>query len=898
MRRLSSPLAAASPDYLEGLQALFRSDPGAVDPGWRAVFRLMDELSASESPSNGAARRQEPDRGRMLEAYRSHGHLLAALDPLAPPDAVGGAAAAAARRLRDALLARACDGAPSKPLPAEEELHRLYAGTLALETAHIDDPAVRDWLVDAFESLAPVPPPEQRRLALDLLIAAEEFERFLAVKWPTKKRFGAEGAETLIPLVARIIDEAAARGVTDIVVAPMHRGRLSLMGNVFGEPLVDLLAKFKGVHPFPLDGSVAADMPYHLGIETTVATPSGPVAIAVAPNPSHLEAVNPVALGRVRARQEARGADGRGRVLGLVLHTDASVIAQGCVAELIQLAGLAGFTTGGTIHVVVNNRIGFTTEEHEARTSRYCTGAWKAVDSAILHVNAGDPDAALRAATLAVAFRQTQGRDAVIDLVCFRRNGHNEIDEPRFTQPLLYRAIDATPPVRTLYEERLAAAGLATASSAAEFAEKCRSKLQESYAAAADHRPNHGGFADGPWAARFAARHEVEEPQTGVGKDRLLALLSRLSSIPAGSTIGPKLARLVQGRAASAHEGVPWAMAEALAFATLLTQGVPVRISGQDVVRGAFSHRHLALADIETGERHVSLAHLSPDQAPFTVINSPLSEYAVLGFEYGYSLERPDALTIWEAQFGDFANGAQIIIDQFIAAGEEKWLQPSSLVLLLPHGLEGQGPEHSSARPERILQLAAKDNIEVANPSTPANYFHLLRRQVLRRRRKPLFVTAPKTLLRLPAARSPLSAFGPPHQFEPVLASEPSGPVTRRVLVSTGKLAYDLEKERAASRADDTAVLRLEMLYPLPSRELLAQFRKWQGARFLWVQEEPENMGAWSYLDRKLERLLAEAGVAARRLDCIARPESPSPAGGFHADHDKDQQALVKRAFA
>ncbi|MBV8427044.1 MAG: 2-oxoglutarate dehydrogenase E1 component [Hyphomicrobiales bacterium] len=897
MRRPTSPLAAASAQYFEGLEALFRKDPNALDPGWRAVFQLLDEVSSLDRTESAASPTPNGNDEALAAAYRRYGHRLADLDPLGLMDAAWrgpNGMKPVAHASSSALLA--LEGSVNSSPQKAEALHRIYAGTLAIETAHIDDAWLRSWLVEAFENGAQLPPASARRAALGQLVAAEEFDKFFSLKWPTKKRFGSEGADALAPLLHRLVEKAAKVGITHIVVGPMHRGRLNLMTNVFGEPLADLIAKFKGAHPFPGANGIAADVPYHLGLEGKVATMSGEISIIVLPNPSHLEAVNPVVLGRVRALQhEARGKADAGRILGIILHTDASVIAQGSIAEMIQLSGLEGYTTGGTLHVIVNNQIGFTTEPHEARTSLYCTGAFKAIDSAILHANGNDADAVIRAADLAMEFRARHRRDAVIDLICYRKNGHNEIDEPRFTQPLLYRTIEMVPPVRALYQDKLIDAGVVTPDEVENLAASHRAKLEEAYAAAADHRPNGGGFPGGKWALHDPARGTDQEPATGVPETRLIELLEKLAAVPEDFSVDRKVARLMRAQTASTG-ALRWATAESLAFASLLIEGVRVRLSGQDIVRGAFSHRHLALFDSKTGTRHVPLAHLSTEQASFEAINSPLSEYAVLGFEYGVSLERPDALTIWEAQFGDFGNGAQIIIDQFIVSGEEKWMQPSGLVLLLPHGLEGQGPEHSSARPERILQLAAKDNIELANPSTPANYFHLLRRQVLRQRRKPLFVTSPKTLLRLPEAVSPLSDFREGKNFEPVLASLPRGEV-RRVILCTGKLAYELEKHRQASQIEDAAVLRIERLYPLPESELAALFRKWRHAHFVFAQEEPENQGWWAYLDRPLERLLREAGTTTLRFACVARPASPSPAGSFHGDHEKDQQALVRRAF-
>jgi 2-oxoglutarate dehydrogenase E1 component len=872
MHRPSSPLDAVGATYLEALHERYREDPASVDTSWRTVFQVLDELGA---PSTSASACDPAARTR--DEIRARGHLAADLDPLG-------------RRPR-----------PMVPAGEDEEtarLRRLYQGTLALESAHIDDASLRAWLYDAFEGGAGEPAPEARRRAFDLLGAAEEFERLLALRYPTKKRFGAEGAETLIPLLDRILHSAVAAGVTEVQVGTMHRGRLSLMANVLGKPLVELFAGIKGMHPFLSDPPVPADVPYHMGVEATLSFGGRPLSLTLSPNPSHLEAINPVVLGRARARQDLAGEDGAEprRVLCVLLHTDASVIGQGSVAETIQLSGVAGFDTAGTIHIVVNNQIGFTTDPDEARSSHHCTGPWKAVDSPILHVNADDPDAALRAADLAVAFRQEHGRDAVIDLVCYRRNGHNEIDEPRFTQPLDYRAIDAHPPVREIYARRLRDAGLLAGGEADALAAAHRTRFQEALAAASDRRPNHDGYPGGRWAPYAPSGDVPAEPETGVDPGRLRTLLAALSSVPEGMKLDRKVERVVRQRA----EGdLAWATGEALAFATLLAEGVPVRLTGQDVIRGAFSHRHFALTDIETGHRHVSLNHLGTAQARFDVVNSPLSEYAVLGFEYGYSLERPDALVIWEAQFGDFANGAQIVIDQFIASAEDKWRQPSGLVLLLPHGLEGQGPEHSSARPERFLQLAARDNIQVAHPSTPASYFHLLRRQIHRGIRKPLVVLSPKTLLRLPAAQSPLAEFAPGTTFRPLIVTgaQEAGADIRTVLLCSGKLAYELERERAARGAGGVAVVRLEMLYPLPEAELAALFRRWPDARVVWVQEEPRNLGAWSFLEPRLEKLLTAAGAAHPRASCVARDEAASPAGSFHGDHEADQRRLVRQAF-
>ena len=869
----SSPLSAIDAASLDDMQARYRHQPETLDASWRVLFQVLEELDAAPPGATADA------EALLREAIRAHGHLLARTAPLEPDTTPPPPAAFGAHVAGGALPAAA--------------LARRYGGTLALETAHIDAPGPRAWLRAAFEAL-PDEPPAALRDTLRGLIEADEFERFLGRKFPTKKRFGAEGAEAFVPVMRRLLAGAATAGITHVVIGSMHRGRLNLMATVLRKSAVRMLAEIKGMHPFAADTPRAGDVPYHLGVEATLEFDGRPLRVSLLPNPSHLEAIDPVALGRARALQDLQPAGEAWRILPVVIHTDAAVVAQGLVAETLQLGATNGFGTQGTVHIVINNRLGFTTEEQEARSSTHCTGPWKAIDSAILHVNAEDPAACCQAVDLALGYRQAQRRDAVIDLVCYRRNGHNEIDEPTFTQPLLYAAVARQEPVVQSFTRRLVAAGTVSEAEADSWATETRDALQRAYEEAPGFRTNESGYPGGAWAEHRSAG---AEPDTGVAEDRLRAIAATLAEPPAEAALHPRLGRILRQREIGEDALVAWPTAEALAFGTLVTQGVPVRLTGQDVMRGAFSHRHFGITDTASGERIIGLKKLAPDQAPFSVFNSPLSEYAVLGFEYGYSLERPEALTIWEAQFGDFANGAQIMIDQFIVAGEEKWCTPSGLVMLLPHGLEGQGPEHSSARIERFLQICARDNIRLCNPSTPANYFHLLRRQVLMRGRKPLVIPSPKKLLRLPAAVSPLAQFLPGTRFAPVIAGEGGAPVTR-VLLCTGKIAYELEEERAARGAADVMILRLEQLYPFPAQAIADALRGAGGAAFSWVQEEPENMGAWTWLDRRMEKLLAELGARAPRLRYVGRPESPSPAGSFHDDHDADQQRIIAEAFA
>ena len=869
MSRRSSPLSAVSAEYLQGLYGQFRENPDRLDESWRCLFGVLDQIGTAngidvlaELAQSGTMASDES----MTELFRSRGHLLARLDPLAALEAEGSIAA-------------------HLPPPGPADPAALYAGRLTVETAHIDDPALRSWLISAWEATsAPAGRTEQRTM-LEELLHADEFERFMARKFPTKKRFGAEGAEAVVPLLRQVLRRAAQAGVTHAVIGTMHRGRLNLACNVLGRPLSQTLAEIKGAHPFPADPPRPGDVPYHLGHRGTVDTGAGIVMVTLLANPSHLEAVDPVAMGAPRAVGEREG--NTARVLPVIIHTDAAVIGQGVVAETLQLGGVPGFTVGGTVHLVINNQIGFTTEAEEARTSTHCTGAWKAVDSCIVHVNGDDAGAVIRAATITVDWRQAQARDAVIDLVCYRRNGHNEIDEPTFTQPVLYQRIAAHTPVAEATARRLIAQGVVSEAEVAAMAEAYRAELDAAYEASQLFRSNTSGYPEQP------PRHAGHG--TGVALERLHSAAEILATAPAGLAAHPRMDRLLRQRVLGGG-GIGWALAESLAFATLLQEDVAVRLTGQDVVRGAFSHRHYNLVDMVTGRPHTLLEAVAPGRARVAIHNSPLSEYAVLGFEYGYSLECPDGLTLWEAQFGDFANGAQIILDQFIAAGEEKWCTPSGLVVLLPHGLEGQGPEHSSARLERFLQMAAGDNMRIANPSTPASYFHLLRRQALGEVRKPLIVMGAKRLLRLPAATSPLAAFGPGTAFEPVVLDAP-GETASRILLCTGKLAYDLAEERARRGAADVAILRLEELYPFPAAALREVFVRWPDAPCVWVQEEPRNMGAWSWLDRRVEAVRREAGLAVPTMAYVGRAEAGSPAGSFHGDHDAEQARIVTDAF-
>lgn len=874
-------LVGTSIEYFEALYRRYEADPMSVEISWRCAFDMAQILAGRDGQKSS----NERDRpvSIIAEIIRQRGHLDAKLDPLALRNS---GVAALAANLSTSSIAD----------DMSRQLVDQYCGSFTVETAHIDSGEIRAWVQQVFEEQRRPLPAEEKIQAYRKLVQVDEFERFLGKKYPTKKRFGAEGAEAMFPMVDRIFREAAKCGVDEIVVGPMHRGRTSLMGILFGTPLPELFAKFKGAHPFSADAYCAGDVPYHLGAETEILVDGHKIQITLCPNPSHLEAVNPMVAGRVRARQDLRDRTSASQVLGLLFHSDAAVVGQGIVSETLQLSGIPGFATHGTIHLVVNNQVGFTTDPWEARTSWHCTGPFKAIDAPIIHVNGDDIEACIRAADLAVAFRKKFERDIVIDLVCYRRSGHNELDEPRFTQPVAYAAIDGHQSVREIFEAHLKSIGLMSVASAVALVDEYRDELQRAYDSAVSWRPNRSGYPGGRWEPYRPTQKVAKEPDTGIDQGRLATLLTALSTLPSDISVHPKVRRLVEQRSEAKDRGVPWSLGEALAFSSLVTEGTPVRLTGEDSVRGTFSTRHFGIVDLESGRRISMLDGLFRDQAAFTVLNSPLSEYAVLGFEYGYSLERPDALTVWEAQFGDFVNGAQIMVDQFIASGEEKWLQPSGLVLLVPHGLEGQGPEHSSARPERYLQLAAKDNIQIANPSTPANYFHLLRRQMLRTVRKPLVILAPKTLLRLPAAVSPIEKFQTGNRFEPVLSLGTHN--ARQILICSGKIAYELMQERTKLAADDVDIVRLELLYPFPATELSEILARSPGARVTVIQEEPQNMGIWPWIRPRIEDLATKLNLESPRPEYVGRPESPSPAGGFHGDHERDQAAIVKAAFA
>jgi 2-oxoglutarate dehydrogenase E1 component len=856
---------ASSSEYLEALLERYRSNPADVPDDWRAAFEIL----AGYFP--GAVALPVETGSNVHDLVRRFAHLAAQLDPLERP------LPEPWQRLRSEFEHRLTQMGADRKTPALARLLNVYAGPLTLETGHIDDPARASWMEGRRES-AVAHESATRSRALATVVEAETFERFMAMRFPGKKRFGSEGAESLYALIQRVLDRAVAAGVREVVVGSMHRGRLGLMSHGFGQPLQQLFARMKGTYPLSASGQ-AADVPYHLGLIGEHVTPAGRLTLRLLPNPSHLEAINAVVLGYARSRQEALGS--AAEVLPLILHTDASVVAQGVVAEALQLSDLPGYHVGGAIHVIVNNQLGFTTEPVEGRSSRYCTAAWKAVDSLISHVNGDDVDAVLTAADLAFDHREHFHGESVIDLVCIRANGHNEIDEPRFTQPRYYESAGTKAVISARYAPMLLADHVVEPGFAQQVADQYRAELESAWQDAGD-------------AVSPAA--QTGESATLAAAASLAAIAELAGQVPAEGQFNPKVVRLTAARIREWQTAVSWPTAELLALGAILSTGWNVRLTGQDVDRGAFSQRHLSMIDASSGRRWQVFEGCPASWGALAIHNSPLSEYAALSYEYGYSVAASGTLDIWEAQFGDFANGAQIAFDQFICSGEEKWQQHSGLVVLLPHGLEGQGPEHSSARIERLLQLAARDNLRIAQPSTPANYFHLLVSQISTPRRRPLIVLTPKKLLRLKEAVSTpasLESGG----FERIIV-RPARGRPRRVLVCSGKIYYDLLESIAGADLSDIMIVRLEQLYPFPQAELSEALGSAAAAEVVWVQEEPANFGCWSWLRSHLEAAIAMAGGRPDTLSVIARPESPSPAGSFHAEHDAEQRKLVAAALA
>ncbi len=913
--------------YIENLYADYLRDPFSVSPGWRQYFMSFSQdgnsisrikLGPTFHPStifnpagkNGQIEHVETrvaalqDRvSQVVRNYRVRGHVIARVDPLGAtrpavpeldPEFCGFTPEDMERRFY-------CETIHSEGLLSLREiferLRQTYCRSIGVQFMHIDDLAAREWLQERMEST-------QNRVQLSLeqqlrvfikLTDAVIFEEFIQKKFLGAKSFSLEGGESLIPLLDLAIERAAEQGIEEIVLGMAHRGRLNVLTNIVGKAPREIFREFEDQAAETYVGQ--GDVKYHLGYYNIYKTMAGKeVYLALNFNPSHLEFVNPVALGRMRAKQDRVGDGERLRGMVLLIHGDAAFAGEGIVQETLNLSQLEAYSTGGTLHVVINNQLGFTTGPAEARSSFYATDVARMLQIPIFHVNGEDPEAVAQTVGLAMDFRREFKRDVVIDMYCFRRRGHNETDEPSFTQPLMYRAIQRHTSVHDSYLERLLKLGSLQRQQAEEIAAGRREKLETELSVARQQPARAPDKLGGIWNGYCGGPEErVGEVDTRVDRDRLVAFLDALTKLPEDFHPHAKVMRGLRGRREMAHGKIPldWSAAEALAFASLAAEGVRVRLSGQDSARGTFSQRHAVLHDVEDGHTYVPLQHLSSDQAPVEIYNSPLSEAGVLGFEYGYSIGCPDGLVIWEAQFGDFVNAAQVFVDQFIASAETKWRRLSGLVLLLPHGLEGLGPEHSSARLERFLELAVEDNIQVVCPTTPAQYFHCLRRQALRRWRKPLVVMAPKSLLRhqrAVSAMEELSRGG----FQRLIPDAISLDSPERVILCSGKIFYELEQKRTELNRKNIPILRLEQIYPLKLDLLRAVLDKYpEGTPVYWVQEEPKNMGAWSYLRTNFGEKLFERFP----FSCVSRLESASPATGSASRHKREQARLLEAAF-
>jgi 2-oxoglutarate dehydrogenase E1 component len=902
-------------DLLESNYEQWRLNPTSVDTSWAAFFEGFELGNAIQknggapqsvaSPSGTAEAGWQTKVDQLVLAYRSLGHLKAHTNPLSktPPQvdllelkAFGFTATDLERQVSSSLF-RNGQGFLLRELIGV--LESIYCGRIGAEFSHIDNPTVREWVRERFEALGTdhaISAETQRRMIRQVL-SVESFEKFLHTRFVGQKRFSIEGGESLMVALYGVLENCSKHKVEEIVMGMAHRGRLSVINDFLQKPISVMFAQFSENYvPDQVGGD--GDVKYHLGYKTKRELPDGhQVSVRLSPNPSHLEAVNSVVEGITRARQHVRqDSEERSRVVPVLVHGDAAFAGQGVVAETLNMSQLEGYRTGGTIHIVVNNQIGFTTLPADARSSRYCTDVAKMISAPVLHVNGDDPVSVRMCAELALEYRQKFHADVVLDIVCYRRHGHNEGDEPLYTQPVMYREISAHPTLGTLYRQQLLGSGVLTADEVAaldrEFEAHYEAALLEVKTAEQNKELNKYSHSNAVFQPAFS--HDPVE--TAISKQTLDTVCSGLTSLPEGFHMLPRLRKFFLDKRLQAwKEGGPfdWAFGEALAFGSLVLDGSHVRLSGQDCRRGTFSHRHAVLYDERTRERYTPLQHLSEKQGRFNVYNSLLSEAAVLGFDYGYSLHFPELLCLWEAQFGDFSNGAQIIIDQFLAAGESKWQRPTSLVMLLPHGYEGQGPEHSSGRMERFLQLCAEENMQVCNLTTPAQYFHALRRQMKRSFRKPLIIMTPKSLLRAVECVSKEADFTSGH-FEEILPGPVMGTADKvsRVIFCSGKVYYDLLKQRDAGAHSDAAIVRVEQLYPLHTQKLQDVVKKFRKAKhFVWCQEEPENMGAATFIQPRLTEALGKP------VRYVGREAAASPAVGALSLHKIEQHALLEAAF-
>ncbi|WP_144752259.1 2-oxoglutarate dehydrogenase E1 component [Bartonella saheliensis] len=916
----------------------------ALDGDWSSLEKYLGDKLKEKAATGGAqkgktsseqdiirATRDSVHAIMMIRAFRARGHLRAKLDPLQlaekledykelSPEAYGFTPADYERPIFiDNVL-----GLEYATIPQMLEiLNRTYCSTIGVEYMHVSDPVQKAWLQERIEGRDKKISftQQDKKAILNKLIEAEGFEQFLDTKYKGTKRFGLDGGEALIPALEQIIKCGSALGVQEVILGMAHRGRLNVLSQVLAKPHRAIFHEFKGGSYKPDDVEGSGDVKYHLGTTADLDFDGNKVHLSLLANPSHLEIVDPVVMGKARAKQDqlvgpthtdSLPLSERSKVLPLLIHGDAAFAGQGVIQETFGLSGLKGYRVAGSLHVIINNQIGFTTAPRFSRSSPYPSDVAKMIDAPIFHVNGDDPEAVVFVAKIAMEFRQIFHKPVVIDMFCYRRYGHNEGDEPSFTQPLMYKAIRNHKTTLQLYSDQLIAEGLVSSEEIEQQKKLWRDKLEGELEASASYKPNKADWLDGSWTGlkAFSNADEQHSRTTGVELKTLKEIGQKLIEVPENFHVHKTIQRFLSNRAKifETGEGVDWATAEALAFGSLCLEGAPVRLSGEDVERGTFSQRHSVLYDQENEARYIPLNHLQKGQALYEVVNSMLSEEAVLGFEYGYSLAEPRGLTLWEAQFGDFSNGAQVIFDQFISSAERKWLRMSGLVCLLPHGFEGQGPEHSSARLERFLQLCAEDNMQVANCTTPANYFHILRRQIKRDFRKPLILMTPKSLLRHKRAVSLLNEMGPETSFSRVLLDDAEclkdsvvklqkDNKIRRVVLCTGKVYYDLYEEREKKGIDDVYLLRVEQLYPFPAKVLVNVLSRFLQAEVFWCQEEPKNMGAWSFIEPYLEWVLTHINAQYSRARYAGRPASASPASGLMVKHLEQLAAFLKDAL-
>lgn len=911
-----SYIANADTAAISDLYESYSKDPNSVDTSWQNFFKGFDfhaNWSDSEGVSNGIKSEgiSSPDTSNvqkemavisLIKAFRSRGHLLAKTNPIRNRKNRQPRLDLKDYSLSEADLDTNFQAGNFLGIGAVslrkilESLNKIYAGSIGFEYAYIREPEVKEWLRAKIEreALSFNPSIDEKKQILTKLNEAVVFENFLGTKYLGQKRFGLEGGESTIPALDAIINRSAELGVKEAMIGMAHRGRLNVLANIMHKSYDAIFDGFEGNLPDQIHGD--GDVKYHLGYSSKHISPSGvEISLKLAPNPSHLEAVNPLVEGFCRARADAHYEGDYDKILPILIHGDAAVAGQGIVYEVTQMAKLKGYEVGGTIHFVINNQVGFTTDFEDARSSIYCTDVAKIIDAPVFHVNGDDPEAVVFVSKMAAEFRQQFNRDVFIDMVCYRRNGHNESDEPRFTQPTLYANITNHLNPRELYTQKLITRGDIDAKLASEMDSEFKSELQARLDLVKQKiRPEyHPLKLDNRWAElRYANLADFDNsPKTSISKEAIDKIAASLSKLPAGFTALKQIEKVLSDRKGFFENGIlNWATAEALAYGSLLLEGKPVRVSGQDVQRGTFSHRHAVLHDANTNESYTSLNYIEEGQEQLQIFNSLLSEYAVLGFEFGYALANADTLVIWEAQFGDFSNGAQTMIDQFIASCESKWGTMNGLVMQLPHGYEGQGPEHSNARPERYLQLAAEENIVVTNLTTPANLFHALRRQLAWEFRKPLVMMSPKSLFRHPKVVSPISDFTD-GKFEEVYGDTfVEAKKVKKVLLCSGKVYFDLLDKQAKDNRTDVAIIRVEQLQPFPIGKVQAEIDKYPKAKVYWVQEEPENMGYWSFVIREFGWKPFEG--------LVARKKSASPATGFLKVHNEEQAALIERAFA